>query len=533
MTCARLWLRLQADAFSVDPPAYLLAVVWRAKGLKVRARNRIAALAGRSPWAYRYWIACKEPPPVDVGTSRATPTVVVIDCRETDHGLLRTLASIPAGARRIVIGEGIEVADAEVVAAPADIAALLPGHGAWLCPIRCGDRLAERALDAYSKAIGTAGGADIIYADDDAVDVSGVRELPHFKPDWNPELFEWHDFLTGACIVRSTPQEIARLPRDGWPRGLVDGTLARGKRPMHVHRVLHHRLVRPQPTVPPSGAKPPLDSTPRVTIIVPTRNRTELLRTCLKGIADTDYPAYDLIIVDNDSDEPDTRDLLKEAQARGAEILAIPGPFNFSKLNNRAAARARGELLCFLNNDVEMPDPNWLAYLVHHAVKLDLGAIGARLLYADGTVQHAGVFTGIGGGAGHAHRHQRHDEHGYFERSRLPQRVSAVTAACLVVERHKFLDVGGFDEEKFAVAFNDVDLCLKLNARGWQSFYEPRATLIHHESRSRGNDRAKANRTRFAEELAALKQKWGTDQACDPYHHPHLSPFCEQFLVSV
>ena len=172
-----------------------------------------------------------------------------------------------------------------------------------------------------------------------------------------------------------------------------------------------------------------------------------------------------------------------------------------------------GDLLCFLNNDVEMVDDDWLSMMVRQALRPEIGAVGARLLYPDRTIQHAGVYMGIGGGAGHGHRFLRDDDAGYFERARLPQQVSAVTAACLVVKREKFLAVGGFDEVDFPVAFNDVDLCLKLNERGWQSFYEPRATLIHHESKSRGSDRARPNKARFAGELAALKRKWQTDAA--------------------
>jgi GT2 family glycosyltransferase len=211
----------------------------------------------------------------------------------------------------------------------------------------------------------------------------------------------------------------------------------------------------------------------------------------------------------------------------------MSGAFNYSKLNNAAVRAAAGDFLCFLNNDVEMVDGDWLSLLVRQAVRSDMGAVGARLLYPDHTIQHAGVFTGIGGGAGHGHRFQREEESGYFERARLPQQVSAVTAACLVVAREKFLAVGGYDEADFPVAFNDVDLCLKLNARGWQSFYEPRAMLIHHESKSRGSDSARSNRVRFAGELAALKSKWRTDERVDPYHHPHLSRFSEQFLIAV
>ena len=214
-------------------------------------------------------------------------------------------------------------------------------------------------------------------------------------------------------------------------------------------------------------------------------------------------------------------------------VLNRPGPFNFSALNNAAVELASGQMLCFVNNDVEMIDSAWLALLVRQAVREEIGAVGARLLYPDGTIQHAGVFLGIGGAAGHGHRLQADQDPGYFERARLPQRVSAVTAACLVVARDKFTAVGGFDEQEFPVAFNDVDLCLKLNQRGWQSFYEPRATLIHHESKSRGSDTAKANRARFSAELAALKRKWRTDSQSDPFHHPQLSQYCEQFLISV
>jgi GT2 family glycosyltransferase len=211
----------------------------------------------------------------------------------------------------------------------------------------------------------------------------------------------------------------------------------------------------------------------------------------------------------------------------------MPGAFNFSTLNNRAVDHLQSDLLCFLNNDIEMIDSDWLALLVRQAVRPEIGAVGARLLYPDGTLQHAGVFTGIGGGAAHGHRFQKPGDHGYFARALLPQRVSAVTAACLVVSRDKFLAVGGFDERNFPVAFNDVDLCLRLNERGWQSFYEPRAVLVHHESKTRGSDRDKSNRQRFAEELAALKRKWQTDEQIDPFHHPNLSRFCEQFVIAV
>jgi GT2 family glycosyltransferase len=280
------------------------------------------------------------------------------------------------------------------------------------------------------------------------------------------------------------------------------------------------------PSLPPAA-------NPSVSVIIPTRDRSELLRSCIEGLDRTEYQRCERIIVDNGSSEPQALAYLAELEQSGTKVLRMPGPFNYSALNNAAVQRASGELLCFLNNDIEMIDADWLRILVAQAVRDEIGAVGARLLYPDGTIQHAGVFTGIGGGAAHAHRFQHSKDVGYFERANLPQRVSAVTGACLVVAREKFLIAGGFDEENFPVAFNDVDLCLKLNSRGWQSFYEPRATLIHHESKSRGSDRLRTNRTRFAAELAALKRIWKTDQYTDPYHHPHLSPFCEQFSIAV
>jgi GT2 family glycosyltransferase len=270
-----------------------------------------------------------------------------------------------------------------------------------------------------------------------------------------------------------------------------------------------------------------------VTIIIPTRNRAELLRNCLDGLSSTDYPDCEIIVVDNESDEPESLALFQRLRSDGHRVVRIEGEFNYSALNNAAVRAAHGDFICFLNNDIEIVDPDWLKRLVRQAARPDIGAVGARLLYPDGTLQHAGVFIGIGGGAAHAHRFLKDGERGYFNRSRLPQRVSAVTGACLVVSRDKFVAVGGFDEKNFRVAFNDIDLCLKLNQRGWQSFYEPRATLVHHESKSRGSDSAKVNRARFADELSALKRIWRTDEQRDPFHHPQLSPFCEQFVISV
>ena len=533
------WLtaRVHADAFLFDPRGYLQGVGWRVRGLKLRSRNRIAALAGRSAHAYDLWIARNEAAAwsdVPPNPEPWLPVIVpVIDCRRTSDGLDKTIASLDERARAhcILIGNA-EEGDFTAVRQPSELADHVDTAGTWLCPLLPGDRLARNAARGYAAAVSKAGSATLIYADDDALDSSGKRSAPHFKPEWNPDLFEHHDFITRAAIVKAVPGDLRQLPSDGWAEHLTFAALRRHAHPIHVPLILHHRRRRPEPVVP---VKPALDTdtAPLVSIIIPTRNQVTLLRACVEGISQTDYREVETIIIDNGSDDPDTLAYLADLEAAGFLVLRQPGPFNFSVLNNAAVKHAHGEMLCFMNNDVEVLDPDWLKLLVRQARRQEIGAVGSRLLYPDGTVQHAGVCTGIGGGAGHAHRFQDADDPGYFQRARLPQRVTAVTAACMVVAKEKYLAVGGFDEQDFPVAFNDVDLCLKLNAKGWQSFYEPRATLIHHESKSRGSDAAKDNRARFAGELAALKRKWATDRYRDPYHHPNLSPFCEQFFIAV
>jgi GT2 family glycosyltransferase len=475
---------------------------------------------------------------------------MVVDCRDGIKDISATLRSIekassaPAGI--VLIGnESTRKALAEQVCGiegirwidhPSGLSTELPiPDGSWICPIQPGDELSTDAISAYALAVGTeTSGARVIYVDDDLIDQYGHRHSPHFKPDWNRELFRHHDFISNSCIILVCADEAAQLPFDHWINLLLREAIeSRDGTPVHLPLVLHHRRDRPSAVVPAVPQNLHGGELPAVTAIVPTRNQLPLLRNCLDGLMRAAYPKLDCIIIDNDSDDPATLAYLQSIRDERLSVLHFSGPFNYSAMNNAAARTAQGDLLCFLNNDIEILDHNWLSIMVRHAVRGDLGAIGAKLLYPDGTLQHAGVVLGVGGGAGHAHRYLADDKPGYFNRAHLPQLVSAVTAACMVVARDKFLAVGGFDEEEFPVAFNDVDLCLKLNARGWQSFYEPRAKLVHHESKSRGNDRSGQNRVRFAGELAALKRKWKTDKIRDPFHHPHLSPFCEQFLISV
>ncbi|OHT17744.1 glycosyltransferase family 2 protein [Edaphosphingomonas haloaromaticamans] len=523
--CGRAWLALSAhlDAARVAPRAYLTASWWWLRGKRLRARSQFAPLLGVSSKAYQLWIL-KQIGGEDRSARHASPPIVaLVDIGVGRIGLNETLLSLTAA------GVPAHLVDSGNVSALAETVRQIDWQEKpWLMPIMAGDIVAPAAVQAYRAAI-IGSETRIIYADDDLVDGRGRRIAPHFKPSWNSELFRHFDYMTGACIARAQPEDLEGLSGEDWAGRLVASLAARTV-PLHLPQVLHHRRRRPRPRIPatfhtPGGGLPP------VSVIIPTRNRHDLLHTCLAGLENTDYPDLEIIIVDNDSDDPATLAYLSGLDPVRYRVLRHPGPFNFSAMNNRAASEARGQLLCLLNNDIEVVTPGWLKAMATQALREDVGAVGAQLLYPDGRIQHAGVVLGVGGAAAHAHRLLRPNEEGYFHRHALPQFTSAVTAACLVVMRPRFLAVGGLDEGRFAVAFNDVDLCMRLNRRGWQSLYEPRAMLIHHESVSRGFDRDPIGAARLARELAALQELWGTGERIDPFHHPELSRFSERFVV--
>jgi GT2 family glycosyltransferase len=269
-------------------------------------------------------------------------------------------------------------------------------------------------------------------------------------------------------------------------------------------------------------------------VIIPTRDRAELLESCLSGLLSTRFPGErEIIVVDNDSREPRTKALLEHLEAaEGVRVIARPGPFNFAALINAGVASARGDLVCLLNNDVEITSPDWLLPMAALAMRENIGAVGARLLYPDGAIQHAGVALGIGDAAGHVDKGVKPVPGEFAPWHGETRTVSAVTAACLLVDRAKFVEVGGMDEGTFAVDFNDVDLCLKLGARSWHTVYCAQATLIHHESRSRGKTHHGANLARFEQELSALRARWGTGAIVDPHHSPLFRRQSEQCLLA-
>lgn len=262
----------------------------------------------------------------------------------------------------------------------------------------------------------------------------------------------------------------------------------------------------------------------RVTVIIPTRDRHSLLRTCLDSIA----PAVrrcdaDILVVDNDSTDPDTIGYLVDLSRRGIRTLRIEGPFNFARLNNQAAATLNSDVLCLLNNDIEASSDDWLEEMLTRLAEPDVGAVGALLTWPGGVVQHGGVVLGMNFAAAHAFTDRLSDDPGFLDQLRVAHECSAVTAACLVTRRSDYLAVGGMDETRFAVAFNDVDYCLQLRQAGKRIVFTPYAKLVHAESTSRGRDDRADRRNRFERELNSLRARWGASLNDDPTYNPQLS----------
>jgi GT2 family glycosyltransferase len=435
------------------------------------------------------------------------------------------------------------------------------------------DLLAETALYEVAKAARTDPGRVLIYSDEDKVDGRGRRFEPHFKSDFDRELLNGQNYVNHLCAVRTDRLRALGGLRPGFEGSQDHDLLLRLVENLrrdaihHIPKILYHwraaagsgtfsdraltraedarlralnevaarrgamaergpqgfnRLVRPLP------APPPL-----VSVIIPTRDRAELLAVALDGVLSaTDYPAIEILVIDNDSREDATCALLRGyASESRLRVLPVSGPFNFSDLSNKGAAQARGEVLVFLNNDIEVLEPGWLTELVSIAGEDDVGAVGAKLLYPDGTLQHGGIVLGIGGIAGHSHLGIAGDAPGYFARMQLTQEVSAVTGACLAIRSTVFDAIGGFDAQCLAVAFNDVDLCLRLRAAGYRNIWTPFARLTHHESKSRGLEDTPEKRARFEAEAQVMRERWGAELRSDPYYNPNLSRASAHFRL--
>jgi GT2 family glycosyltransferase len=426
------------------------------------------------------------------------------------------------------------------------------------------DTLSPHALFTVINRLQEAQG-DIFYSDEDALDAAGKRSAPFFKPDWSPDLCLSSLYACNFGVYRRSVVETVggfrSEPVESLHYDLLLRCVEQSARIVHIAQVLYHkRYPVPRQTCPERSQREqeygsvhmsakrvlgealdrrgeaavvedgPLPctfrvrrrllGTPLVSIIIPTRDRVAWLRRCLESIERrTAYRRYEILVVDNGSTEPETLAYLTSLSHR---VIRDDGPFNFARLNNHAATLARGEHLLFLNNDVEVISPEWLAALLEHSQRQEIGAVGAQLLYADGTIQHAGVVLGVRGVAGHAHKYRLAKQVGDFAFPQLIRNYSAVTAACLMIRKTVYAEIGGM-EERLAVTFNDVDLCLRLRTRGYLIVYTPYACLYHHESRSRWYQPPRP------EEVQYMLDRWGAVLACDPYYNPHLTLSREDF----
>lgn len=277
------------------------------------------------------------------------------------------------------------------------------------------------------------------------------------------------------------------------------------------------------------------DPPPLVTIIVPTRDAVVLLRRCVESvIAGTRYAQFEVLVVDNGSQDPAARAYLDELSARGPiRVLRDERAFNFSALNNMAEGHARGEVLCLLNNDTEVMSPDWLNEMVGQLLQEKVGVVGAKLYYPDGRIQHAGDVVGVGGVANHLHAYLEQGECGYENRAVVAQDLSAVTAACLVTWRSLYRELGGLDEVHLPVAFNDVDYCLRVREAGYRVVWTPHAELYHHESASRGGRTSRTRRRESKAEAAYMRRRWRHVMINDPFYNPNFNRKRPDFSLSL
>ena len=269
---------------------------------------------------------------------------------------------------------------------------------------------------------------------------------------------------------------------------------------------------------------------PLVSLIIPTKNAHALVKQCIDSILEkTTYPAYEIILVDNGSDDADSLAYFETLKALpNITVVRDDGPFNYSAINNRAVEHANGEVIGLVNNDIEVISPDWLSEMVSIALQPGVGAVGARLWYPDDRLQHGGVIVGVGGVAGHSHKFLAKGDVGYFGRAGLIQELSAVTAACLVIKKSTFHQVKGLDEVNLSVAFNDVDFCLRVQEAGYVNVWTPFAELYHHESATRGEEDTSAKKNRFMAEVLYMQSRW-PDLERDYAYSPNLTLEHEDF----
>ena len=454
-------------------------------------------------------------------------------------------------------------------------AALEMAGGDFVALLDHDDELAPHALYEVAKVIRESPEVDMIYSDEDKLDQQGNRCEPFFKPDWSPELLLTQMYTCHFGVYRrSIVEEIGgfRSEYDGsQDYDLVLRFTEKTDRIHHIPDVLYHWRMVPGSCAGEITAKPfaqdagkraledalrrrgirgsvlPGYSTgmyrvryeirephPFVSIIIPNRDHADVLNQSIASLLQkTAYPHYEVVIVENGSREASTFSYYQKiVEEEKVSLLQYPeGEFNFAQINNWAVERTRGEMVLFLNNDTEVISHEWLNAMVEHAQRNEVGAVGAKLLFSDNALQHGGVILGIMGVANHEHMGLKDGMPGYFGRPHAIHNVSAVTAACMLMRREVFDEAGGFDAENLPVAFNDVDLCLRLREKGYWIVYTPYSVLYHHESSTRGRDDIWGER--FQRETEYMLKRWGEELDNDPFYNPNLTREDTNFSVRV
>lgn len=392
----------------------------------------------------------------------------------------------------------------------------------------------------------------------DHADRTKQKSLPVFKPDWNHFLFLSNYYLGevvffrniyrnkhifgGASIKNFNYHQILKIVNDSEYKDTISHLPLVLYDSLDKHNIDHEEMIPFLSSfVNSSNVKAKItynegvdslqyqfspDENPLVSIIIPTRNNYHCLKNCMESIIlKTTYENFEIFVVNNNSDDLRTLDYFHKLEEEFdiMHVLSYEKPFNFSAINNFAAAKARGELLCFLNDDTEVISPAWLTEMVANSMRPGVGVVGAKLYYPDDTIQHAGVVLGLGGIVGHINRHLPKESMRHFQNTHLINEYLALTAACMLIRKDLFLSIGGFNEIDYKVAYNDVDLCLRVYRKGFKNILVPAAELYHHEKISRGDDRNRKNRKRYLAESEKLLQDYGAFINHDPYYNPNLT----------
>ena len=428
------------------------------------------------------------------------------------------------------------------------------------------DMLAPDALWRVANLLEREPDTDLIYTDEDKFsDREGQHFSPNLKPDFNPDLLCSNNYICHFLVVRRSLAEEAGGFREEFDGAqdydLIFRCAERAGKIRHIPEILYHWRTGKGSTADNPLSKTyayeagqraieehlartgtegrveqkkdpgfyrviyPVQGEPLVSIIIPNRDERETLENCLKSIREkSTWKNVEILVIENNSTREDTFAYYSRIDGKdGVRVLHWDAPFNYSAINNFGAANARGDWLLFLNNDTEVITPGWIEEMLGVCQREGTGAVGARLYYPDGTIQHAGIVIGIGGVAGSVFTGMKGDRGGYMHKAELMQDLSAVTAACMMVRKSAFLEVGGF-EEKLAVAFNDVDLCLKLREAGYLVVYDPYAELYHYESKTRGAEDTKEKTRRFQEEIEYMRTRWiDLLRDGDPCYNKNLS----------